>query len=49
MTSTLYVCVTCERKFEIEVITAEEATARRINTRPVTCPHCDSGNVFSPK
>ena len=48
MAKTSFVCPDCENNFEIELIPIEVARERKINTKPVTCPNCGSGNVFDP-
>jgi transposase-like protein len=49
MPNTLFVCPSCEQNFEVELIPAEVAKKQRINTKPVTCPYCNSADVFKPE
>ena len=42
-----YVCLRCQEKFTVDVITSEEAREKRLNLSPVLCrnPNCRSADV----
>jgi hypothetical protein len=49
MIKKFFVCVPCDKSFEIEIFEPGEAQEKRVNVAPVTCPICSSSNIFDPK
>lgn len=41
-----YVCLRCQRKFELTVWDREEAQQEEINLEPIKCPSCQTTDIM---